>query len=80
MHVHENSTAGLLLSLTANLPDPSCPIGRRARRIAKRLANATNPNRALAHSAADILARLIDAEAASMPWDDDGLLCAEFDE
>jgi len=79
MHAHQNSTAGLLLSLQAMLP-PSSPLSKTARRVASKI-NRPHP-RALDDKAALVLARLLDATDCSEAADyaEDGLLDRNFDE
>ena len=64
------STAGLLLSLASQLPNPAGPLGRRARAIA-------------AHGslddAASVLALLLDAVDCGMAIEADGCLDDGFD-
>lgn len=67
--------AGMLLSLAAALPDPSCPLARRARRLADRLA--LHPSRATHKAAADALADLLtacDVDLGAYDLGDDVLL------
>lgn len=74
--------AGLLLSLVSALPDPSCALARRARRIAGRLEHGACP-RAVRREAADLLADLLTAtDGADLSVFDlgDDVLCGEFDE
>lgn len=73
--------AGLLLSLSSALPDPSCALARRARRIAARLERPTCP-RALHREAADLLADLLTAADTDLSGYDMGaeLLDSDFDQ
>lgn len=77
--VEPSSTPGLMLSLVSALPDPSCPLARRARSIAHRLADGRS-DRALRRRAADIMAAMLDAADAGLALDDDGLLDGGFDD
>lgn len=73
------SLAGLLRSLSHSLPNPSGPLGRRARRLAGAISEGAS-TRAQANTAATLLARLLDAADVSAEcWPEDGLLDAEFD-
>lgn len=73
------STAGMLLSLTSALPDPSGPLARRARRIASQLSDGAS-TRALQHRASDMLAMLLTATDVDLTYPEDGLLDEGFDE
>lgn len=73
------STAGLLLSLASALPDPRCPIARRAARVAARLSEGAS-TRADRRDAANVLADLLEAADAGLPLDADGLLDGGFDD
>ena len=79
MHVHQNSTPGLILSLSAALPGAS-PLRRQAAHLARQL-NRPHP-RSLERKASDLLARLLDATDApeSADYDQDGLLSPSFDD
>lgn len=73
------STAGLLLSLVNALPNPSGPLGRRARTVAHHLAT-DGANRALERRAADLLADLLSATDCDLSgYSEEGLLSADFD-
>jgi hypothetical protein len=73
------STAGMLLSLTSALPDPSGPLARRARRLARNL-TLTGSTRALERTAAEVLADLLTATDVDLAYPEDGLLDESFDE
>lgn len=82
MSLHQSeptTTAGLLLSLSAALPDPRCPIARRAARIASRLSEGAS-TRADRAEAANLLADLLEAADAGLALDADGLLDGGFDD
>ena len=70
-----HSTAGLLLSLSHALPNPSGALGRSARLLAHRLSAG---DAGLQDVAADMLARLLDATDETDPWDAD-LLDPDWD-
>jgi hypothetical protein len=57
MHVHQNSTAGLLLSLASTIP--SSPLSRQAKRLASKISRPHD--RQLDDKAALILSRLLTA-------------------
>lgn len=71
-------TAGLLLSLSHSLPNPTGPLARSARALAHRLAQGTS-NFADLDTAAVLLARLLDATDTGVSYDEDGLLDESFD-
>ncbi len=73
------TTAGMLLSLVSSLPDPRCPIARRAARVAARLSEGAS-TRADRRDAADLLADLLSLTDAEMALDADGLLTTDFDD
>jgi len=75
MHIHQNSTAGLLLSLAANLP--SSPLSRQARRIASKISRPHE--RQLDRKASDLLALLLTATDSDCLYAEDGLLDPDFD-
>lgn len=80
MHAsHDFSQTGMLLSLASALPDPDCPLARKAHRIARKL-NRGPRDRALVREASDLLADLLTRTDAGLPLEDDGLLCGDFDE
>jgi hypothetical protein len=72
------SDAGLLVSLSYALQRPGGPLGRRARALARRLADGP-ADRALRLRAADLLAVLLTASDSGTAADDDELLDEEFD-
>lgn len=73
------TTQGLLMSLASSLPDPRCPIARRAARVARRL-SLSGTTRADRAEAAELLADLLEAADAGLPLDADGLLDGGFDD
>lgn len=79
MHTAQNSTPGLLLSLSAALPGAS-PLRRQAAHVARQL-NRPHP-RALDRKASDLLALLLDATDTpeSAEYETDGVLDAQFDD
>ena len=79
LHSEPTSTAGLLMSLASSLPDPRCPIARRATRVAARLSEGAS-TRADRRDAADLLADLLSMADADLPLEADGLLTADFDD
>lgn len=79
LHSEPTTTAGLLMSLCASLPDPRCPIARRAARVAARLSEGAS-DRAARAEAADLLANLLSMADAGLAMDADGLLSSDFDD
>lgn len=79
LHSEPTTTAGLLMSLASSLPDPRCPIARRAARIASRLSEGAS-TRADRAEAANLLADLLEAADAGLALDADGLLDESFDD
>jgi hypothetical protein len=72
-------TAGLILSLSHTLPNPSSALARSASALAHRLSNGTS-TRADHDAAAAMLARLLDETDTGLAgYDEDGLLDGEFD-
>ena len=65
--------------LIGALPDPSCPLARRARRVADKLEHGT-PSRAVHAAAADLLCDLLTLTDSGVTYDEDGLLTGDFDE
>lgn len=81
MHsAHASTDVGLLLSLAAALPDPSCALARKAAKIARRLASRPSRDLRSIREAADVLADLlIETDAGlAVGWDAD-LLDEDFD-
>ena len=78
MHVHQNSTAGLLLSLAASIP--SSPLSRQARRIATKISQPHE--RYLDRKASDLLALLLDATdcADAAGYSTEGVIDPAFDD
>lgn len=79
LHSEPTTTAGLLMSLASSLPDPRCPIARRAARVAARLSQGST-RRVDRREAADLLADLLEAADAGLALDADGLLDGGFDD
>ena len=67
---HAPSNAGLILSLVEALPNPSCPLARRARAVA---------HHGSAAQAGDILADLLSATDCGLVFDDDSCLDESWD-
>jgi hypothetical protein len=80
LHSEANTLPGLILSLCAALPDPRCPIARRATRLARRLLSEGAATRAERADAANLLADLLEATDAGLPLEADGLLSSDFDD
>lgn len=79
MHTATPTEAGLLISLANSLPNPSSPLGRRARTLANRLQD-PRASRAVHNAAADLTATLLRETDAGLPLGaEDGLLDDDFD-
>lgn len=78
MHVHQNSTAGLLLSLASAVP--RSPLSRQAKRIATKISQPHE--RYLDRKASDLLARLLDATdcAEAAGYSEEGVIDPDFDD
>ncbi len=80
MHAsHDYTQQGLLMSLASALPDPDCPLARKAHRIARKL-NRGPRDRALVREASDLLADLLTRTDAGLPLESEGLLDDRFDD
>jgi len=78
MHVHQNSTAGLLLSLASTIP--SSPLSRQAKRLASKISRPHD--RQLDDKAALVLSRLLTATdcADAADYTEDGVIDRGFDD
>lgn len=78
MHTNPStSSAGLLLSLSSELPRSS-PLARKARSLASRLSHGASTGDQ--DRAAELLARLLTATDPGIPLSDDDLLDPSFDD
>lgn len=78
MHTATDSTSGLLLSLSSELPRSS-PLARKARSLASRLSHGASSSDDQTR-AADLLARLLTATDPGLLYPEEGLLDPSFDD
>jgi len=78
MHVHQNSTAGLLLSLASTIP--SSPLSRQAKRLASKISRPHD--RQLDDRAASVLSQLLTATDCEdfAGYSTEGVIDAAFDD